>query len=1422
MKKLLILIMLMFFYNGYSQAITVNKTPYTVEELVNKVLVNSPCVLGSKISSSTGTNYSSSNGIGYFENTNTNFPFKKGIILSTGDVTKTPGPNASPALADGSATWRGDSDLEANLLSQSGVTIKSINASYIEFDFTPITPTFSFPFVFASEEYGTSQCTFSDAFAFLLKDVTAGGAYTNIAVIPGTNIPVSVETIRDIAYNATCPSANSSYFDTFNGTAFTTAINFNGQTKEMTALATGLDVNHTYRIKIVIADGNENPGNDSAIFLGASTLSTGTDILGEDYTVANGKAICSGETLPTLSPGTLKAGTSYEWKKQGVAFSPVQTGSMLNLNSLALANGMHNFSLTYKEPGCIEVTDEIIVEINPKIAILTTIPDIYACNNGASTYEFDLKKNSAIILAGVNQAASAAGALDDLPASTLISYHLTNTDAVNKTSQLPLSYSISNTESGRQIFVRVQNPTTLCYEIRSFKLEVVAPPIIANIPSDMTSCSTSYAAIPLQAYFYLNSQIASILGSQSTTYNKISLHYTLEGAKNNTNPVGLRSPGDFIITYPRILYIRLQNISNNDCYVTTQFNLNVTRIPEVDVFSDVFVCSTTYTLPPLLKAGSQYWTKTNGTGTQLYAGDSVSSNNTTLYIYNKSGACSNQDAFTINKVDASSIKQTDVSVCNEYTLPTLAFGKYYVNSGGTSTPGNTTLTAGTKIKNTQTIYIWFQDAIDLSCKLEKSFTVTIIPFTDLPAYTNQFECDKYIVPIDPNEGSYYTGNNKTGLLPTGTEITSTTTIYVYKETNTTPTNCKSEKSFTVFIGADSITVPTDLNSCSTYILPPLAFGEYRDAPSGGGNVIPVGTDIKATTTLWFYIAGQNCTNKEFTITVSITPLDEIPDTAPQCDFYILPTVTHTGDYFTGSLGTGQKLSAGDYITNTQTLYFYDKIANGSCYVQEDFLITINPSPLIDIKPNEVVRCGATYMLDDLTNGEYYEFSGGPSSVKPNPILPAGTIITESKTIYVYAVATAPNTCYLEYPIDIFLTYVNKIADVSACNSYVLPAIVGMGNYYTQPDGKGIKLTAGTEIKNTTTLYVFEENNNRVLCKDEDDFTITIYNSPIITPIVPVTACGSYSLPQFTAPVTRYFTKPGGPGINNTEKIPGDPITVSTIIYAYAASGTTTTICPTEAEMKIDITAKPVPKLTIPVICNDIENGTKFPSVIESDLTASKYSSVWKNEAGAIVGTNSPTFSTDIAGKYSLTVTDTSIFGCVADAVLFEVLESSKPKSVTVDTSGWFTSDQTVTVTALPYPGFGNNFLYSLDGGSPQTSNVFNNVSSGIHEITVSDANCVSLAFPLEIKLINSPRFFTPNGDGYNDTWNITGIPTGQNFKLYIFDRYGKLVKELLRNGAGWDGTFNGNPLPADDYWFTITYTENNITKEYKSHFSLKR
>jgi Cleaved Adhesin Domain len=256
-----------------STYLNANTTQYNSEQLISNVLLNNPCIAISNVTSSTGTNFGSVNGISYFTNTNINFPISSGIILSTGNAINAHGPNTS-IIGEGASTWLGDTQLEAIISTATGTIMNSYNATKLEFDFTSLNEFMSFNFLFASEEYGAFQCTFSDAFAFLLTDL-ATGTTTNLAVVPGTYTPISVLTIRDIINNSCCNSVNPAFFGVYNGNNNTTisSTNFNGQTVLMTASSAILPF-HPYHIKLVVADRGDS-AYDSAVFIEAGSFTSG-------------------------------------------------------------------------------------------------------------------------------------------------------------------------------------------------------------------------------------------------------------------------------------------------------------------------------------------------------------------------------------------------------------------------------------------------------------------------------------------------------------------------------------------------------------------------------------------------------------------------------------------------------------------------------------------------------------------------------------------------------------------------------------------------------------------------------------------------------------------------------------------------------------------------------------------------------------------------------------------------------------------------------------------------------------------------------------------------------------------------------------------------------------------------------------------
>ena len=199
----------------------------------------------------------------------------------------------------------------------------------------------------------------------------------------------------------------------------------------------------------------------------------------------------------------------------------------------------------------------------------------------------------------------------------------------------------------------------------------------------------------------------------------------------------------------------------------------------------------------------------------------------------------------------------------------------------------------------------------------------------------------------------------------------------------------------------------------------------------------------------------------------------------------------------------------------------------------------------------------------------------------------------------------------------------------------------------------------------------------------------------------------------------------------------------------------------------------------------------------------------------------------ITGTWSSAVVDNMVSGdytftpdpgqCATNQVIHMTINQPTLTNVVCEVGEPFSGNRTITV----YASASGIYEYQLDGGVPQYENVFNDVTPGNHTVTVSDINGCSASITTEVLVIDYPKFFTPNGDGINDTWNLFGLNQPDS-KVYIFDRYGKLLKQISSVSSGWDGTFNGEELPSTDYWFTVDFLHSNTNKQFKAHFSLKR
>ena len=116
---------------------------------------------------------------------------------------------------------------------------------------------------------------------------------------------------------------------------------------------------------------------------------------------------------------------------------------------------------------------------------------------------------------------------------------------------------------------------------------------------------------------------------------------------------------------------------------------------------------------------------------------------------------------------------------------------------------------------------------------------------------------------------------------------------------------------------------------------------------------------------------------------------------------------------------------------------------------------------------------------------------------------------------------------------------------------------------------------------------------------------------------------------------------------------------------------------------------------------------------------------------------------------------------------------------------------------------------------------FTNVPAGIQTVKVKDIKNDCGTIELEVAVIGFPKFMTPNADNKNDTWNVFGLTASnqKSTRISIFDRYGKLISGYTADQLGWDGTYKGKPLPANDYWYLVELYNEKI---YRGHFTLVR
>jgi gliding motility-associated-like protein len=356
---------------------------------------------------------------------------------------------------------------------------------------------------------------------------------------------------------------------------------------------------------------------------------------------------------------------------------------------------------------------------------------------------------------------------------------------------------------------------------------------------------------------------------------------------------------------------------------------------------------------------------------------------------------------------------------------------------------------------------------------------------------------------------------------------------------------------------------------------------------------------------------------------------------------------------------------------------------------------------------------------------------------------------------------------------------------------------GTVNWYDAATGGTLLTTVNTYttpfLSATTTYYVDAG------CSNRTAVTATINTIPTITTTnSPVSRCGSGMVTlQATTNVGNinwYSSSTSSTIIGTGTSLTVPNVTNNSTYYAEAINNECTNV--NRIPVEVIIYSPPAVLDQEVTLCKS--------STLTLDAQIPNMNYLWST------GETTSTITVSTPGIYTLDVTSLTPENCTSRKKI-TVVEHTTPVINTIDVNG-----TTVVIYLIKSEEY---FEYSVDGINYQSSNVFFNVSSGLQTAYVREVNSCGTDSKTFVVLI-APKFFTPNNDAYNDVWEIKGLINYPEAEVTIFDRYGKLITKLSATNLTWNGTFNKNLLPADDYWYILKI--DNTKPVLKGHFSLKR
>ena len=559
-----------------------------------------------------------------------------------------------------------------------------------------------------------------------------------------------------------------------------------------------------------------------------------------------------------------------------------------------------------------------------------------------------------------------------------------------------------------------------------------------------------------------------------------------------------------------------------------------------------------------------------------------------------------------------------------------------------------------------------------------------------------------------------------------------------------------------------------------------------------------------------------------------------------------------------------------FVTNAPATTIWLRVMRDGypCFITSSFEVTIvNVPPVFTMSP-DISICDGTSTTIAVTPGDFLENEATYSWTLDGNPLPDTTSSISATAAGVYVVTVNKNGCVGTGTTTVTVVpmpVADAPADVTACDSYVLPALSAENNYYTGPGGTGMLLSATDVITSTQTIYVYAVSPTLAACTDENSFVVTINVTPQVVDIADVEACDSY---QLSAPsVGNYYTGSGGTG---TQLADDYVVTGTQTIYIYAETATTPN-CSTEESFTVTITPTPVADDPADVVACDsytlpaLSAGNSYytgPGATGTPLSAGEpITSTATIYIYAVAAANANCFAEN---TFLVTITETPEFNlggpyvtCLAENVTvsvnpgnFNAGDATYVWTVNGAPAGGNTSSITgtefgtyeVTVTVgicshtesiqvsqdttlieLSFTDICIDNIYSIevndvDGsfnvdtasyswsgpeGFTSTDRMIVPVALGEYVVTVTtEDGCISIdSFDVTSTACEIPRGISPNGDGQNDEFDLTALGVR---KISIFNRYGQEVYSKNDYTKEWVGQgSNGDELPTGTYYYMI-------------------